>query len=196
MSKTPVKKALGMLAHEGFVEIRPRHGYRVTQVTLSDVQEIYQLRQVLEPAAAEQAASNVRPEQLQQLRELAEDNKGDSNEDRQHKLLRFHEVLAEASGNSRLAATLTSLLDETRRLLSMGLIDHSVALHAGEHRHLVDALLKGNHHMAREIAEQQVETGRMRMFEAILASMTEAGGMADTVILQPRSAATDEGAHT
>lgn len=190
MSKTPVKKALGMLAHEGFIEVRPRHGYRVSQITLADVQEIYQLRQILEPAAAELAATNATPEQLQQLRALVEEQANDTYQERAAKLLRFHEILADASGNKRLAANLGNLLDEMQRLLSMGLnIEDSVSLHAGEHRELLDALLKGNHHIARQIAEQQVETGRMRMFEAILASLTEAGGAADTVVLTPRNQA-------
>ncbi len=186
MSKTPVKKALGMLIHEGFVEVRPRHGYRVTDITLADVQEIYQLRQVVEPAAAELAATNATPEQLQQLRALVEEHADDTYDDRAAKVIRFHEILAEASGSTRLAAILGNLLDETRRLLSLGLdIEQSVNLQAGEHRQLLDALLKGNHHIARQIAEQQVETGRMRMFEAILASLTSAGGAAETVVLRP-----------
>lgn len=189
MSKTPVKKALGMLVHEGFVEVRPRHGYRVTEITLADVQEVYQLRQILEPAAAELAAANATPEQLQGLRSLVEDHAAGSYEDRTGKLLRFHEILAEASGNRRLAATMASLLDEMQRLLSIGLdVEESVTLHAGEHRELLDALLKGNHHSAREIAEKQVETGRMRMFEAILASLTSTGGAAKTVVLRPARA--------
>ena len=186
MSKTPVKKALGMLIHEGFVEVRPRHGYRVTDITLADVQEIYQLRQVIEPAAAELAATNASPEQLQQLRALVEEHDEDSYEDRAAQVIRFHEILAEASGSARLAAILGNLLDEMRRLLSLGLdIEQSVNLQAGEHRALLDALLKGNHHLARQIAEQQVETGRMRMFEAILASLTSVGGAAESVVLRP-----------
>lgn len=186
MSKTPVKKALGMLVHEGFVELRPRHGYRVTEITLADVQEVYQLRQILEPAAAELAASNATPEQLQSLRSLVEADPEDSHEDRVAKVLRFHEVLAAASGNARLAASLISLLDEMQRLMSIGLdIEESVALHVREHKELLDALLKGNHHTARQIAEQQVETGRMRMFDAILASLTAGGGV-EPVVLHPR----------
>lgn len=187
MSKTPVKKALGMLVHEGFVEVRPRHGYQVTEITLADVQEIYQLRQILEPAAAELAAANATPEQLQTLRALVEGQPDDSHEDTIARVLMFHEVLAAASGNARLAATLGSLLDEMQRLMSIGLdIEESIAEHADEHRDLLDALLKGNHHTARRIAEQQVETGRMRMFDAILASLTGAGGAADSVVLKPR----------
>lgn len=187
MSKTPIKKALGMLEHEGFVEVRPRHGYRVTEITLADVQEIYQLRQILEPAAAELAASNATPEQLQRLRTLIESHADDSHLDRVGKVLEFHDVLADASGNARLAATLGSLTDEMRRLMSMGLdVDGTVSHHGEEHRELLDALLKGNHHTARKIAEQQVEMGRMRMFDAILASLTAMGGAADSVVLRPQ----------
>lgn len=186
MSNTPVKRAFGMLIHEGFVEVRPRHGYLVTEVTLADVQEIYQLRQVIEPAAAELAASNASPEQLQEMRQLVGDDPSLSYEERAESVLRFHEVLAEASGNARLASVLGGLMDEMQRLLYMGFdISEDVTHQAGEHRELLDALLKGNHHTAREIAERQVELGRMRMFEAILESLTSAGGRADSVVLSP-----------
>ena len=186
MSKTPVRRALGMLIHEGFVEVIPRHGYRVTEVTLADVQEIYQLRQVVEPAAAELAATNASPEQLKEMRQLVEHDSDASYDERAQSVLRFHEVLAEASGNSRLARVLGGLMDEMQRLLFLGLdISESVSHQAGEHRELLDALLKGNHHLAREIAANQVELGRMRMFEAILESLTSAGGSADRVVLTP-----------
>ena len=186
MSNTPVKRALGMLIHEGFVEVRPRHGYQVTEITLADVQEIYQLRQVVEAAAAELAATNATPEQLQEMRRLVEDHADSSYEDRAASVLRFHEVLAEASGNARLASVLQGLMDEMQRLLYLGIdVAESVSHQSGEHRELLDALLKGNHHQARQIAEHQVEVGRMRMFEAILETLTSAGGSADRVVLTP-----------
>ena len=186
MSNTPVKRALGMLINEGFVEVQPRHGYRVTEITLADVQEIYQLRQIVEPAAAELAATNATPEQLREMRELVEPNRELSYEDRTENVLRFHQVLAEASGSSRLAAVLNGLLDETQRLLHLGLaLEDNESHQAEEHRELLDALLKGNHHLAREIAEHQVEVDRMRMFEAILTSLTSSGRTAERVVLSP-----------
>ena len=186
MSNTPVKRALGMLIHEGFVEVQPRHGYRVTEITLADVQEIYQLRQVVEPAAAELAAANATPEQLKEMRQLVENDPESSYDDRTQRVLRFHQLLAEASGSSRLASVLNSLMDEMQRLLNLGLdLEDNVSHQAGEHRELLDALLKSNHHLAREIAEHQVEIGRMRMFEAILASLTSSGGTADQVVIRP-----------
>ena len=186
MSNTPVKRALGMLINEGFVEVQPRHGYRVTEITLADVQEIYQLRQIVEPAAAELAATKATPEQLREMRELVEPDPDSSYEDRTANVLRFHQVLAEASGSLRLAAVLNGLLDETQRLLHLGLaLEDNESHQAGEHRELLDALLKGNHHLAREIAEHQVEVDRMRMFEAILTSLTSSGRTAERVVLSP-----------
>jgi len=188
VSKTPVREALGMLIHEGLVEVRPRQGYRVTDLTLADVQEAFQLRLLLEPAAAELAAERATAEQLQELRSLVEADDGASKADRVRQASRFHAALAEASGNSRLAGTLRNLLEEMQRLYFIGLnIEDSISVNAAEHRELVDALLKGNHHLAGDIARRQVETSRMRVFEAILASLTEPGNgaAADQVKLRP-----------
>ena len=188
VSKTPVREALRMLVHEGLVEVKPRQGYRVTDVTLADVQEVFHMRLLLEPAAAELAAERATAEQLQELRSLVEADENTALSDQVWQPSRFHATLAEASGNSRLAATLRNLVEEMQRLHFMGLdVEDSVAVYAVEHRELVDALLKGNHHLAGEIARRQVETSRMRVFEAILASLSGTGdrGAADQVKLRP-----------
>ena len=50
VSKTPVREALSSLEHEGLVQIVPRVGYFVAQLTVQDVQELFQLRLILEGA--------------------------------------------------------------------------------------------------------------------------------------------------
>lgn len=175
MSKTPVREALGMLVHERFVEVRPRQGYRVTDVTLADVQEIFQLRLLLEPAAAELAAERAKPEHLQILR-ASVDAEGTATEDFVERSGTFHTVLADASGNRRLSNSLRHLFEEMQRLQYIGSsagspdVDESI-----EHGELLDALLKGNHHLAREIAQRHVESDRMRVFNSILGSLGAAG---------------------
>lgn len=176
MSKTPVREALGMLVHERFVDVRPRQGYRVTDVTLADVQEVFQLRLLLEPAAAELAAERAKPEHLQILRSAVENSDETDAEDLVKRAGVFHSTLAEASGNRRLSNSLQHLFDEMQRLRFIGLstenpdVDESV-----EHRELLDALLKGNHHLAREITQRHVESDRMRIFDSILGSLGSAG---------------------
>lgn len=181
VSKTPIRDALGMLVHEGFVEVQPRQGYRVTDITLADVQEVYQLRMLLEPAAAELAAERASADQLRRLKELAEESyvHGEMRtyEEFVVKNREFHVLLAEASGNGRLASMLRNLLEEMQRLFLFGLdLRDSAEEQIAEHRELVDALLKGNHHLARDIATHQIETSRKRVMEAVLGEMSGPNG--------------------
>jgi GntR family transcriptional regulator, rspAB operon transcriptional repressor len=181
VSKTPVRDALGMLIHEGFVTVQPRQGYRVSDITLADVQEVFHMRMLLEPAAAELAAERATAEQLKRLQHLAEESYvyGDvpTYEEFVVKNREFHVLLAEASGNERLAAALRNLLEEMQRLFLFGLdIRDSAEEQINEHRELVDALLKGNHHLAREIATRQIETSRKRVMEALLGEMSGPNG--------------------
>lgn len=181
VSKTPIRDALGMLVHEGFVEVRPRQGYRVTDITLADIQEVYQLRMLLEPAAAELAAERATADQLKRLKELAEESyvHGEvrTYEEFVVKNREFHVLMAEASGNGRLSAMLRKLLEEMQRLFLFGLdLRDSAEEQIAEHRELVDALLKGNHHLARDIATRQIETSRQRVMEAVLGEMSGPNG--------------------
>lgn len=165
-----------MLAHEGFVEVLPRQGYRVTDLSISDVQEIFNLRLLLEPAAAAMAAEHATAEQLQELRTLAEEHDATGSDDYRAFVTQtrtFHVRLAEASGNRRLAAILTHLLEEMQRLYLSGLdIRAGVEQQRGEHQDLVAALLKGNHHLAHEIAVRQIESSRQHVMESLLAAMS------------------------
>lgn len=190
VSKTPIREALAMLVHEGFVEVLPRQGYRVSDLTIGDVQEIFNLRLLLEPAAAAMAAEHATAEQLQALRALA-DEEDDADDFRtfiaQNRT--FHVKLAEASGNARLAATLTHLLEEMQRLYLSGLdLRGGIEDQRGEHRDQVAALLKGNHHLAHEIAVRQIESSRVRVMESLLAAMSSPSPAAVNVNLETRRA--------
>src|SRR5919197_450469 len=53
IGKTPVREALQRLAQEGLVQPIRRHGYRVAPITLRDVRDLFGLRLIIQPAAAE-----------------------------------------------------------------------------------------------------------------------------------------------
>src|SRR5262245_30742257 len=52
LGKAPVRMALNRLAHDGLVRAIPRRGYRVAEVTLKDIHDVFELRLMLEPVAA------------------------------------------------------------------------------------------------------------------------------------------------
>ena len=174
MSKTPVREALGMLAHEGYVEVRPRRGYHVTHVTLADVKEIYHLRLLLEPAAARLAAVNATDEQLERLRALAEGTGEHDYEGQVRHAHLFHEVLADASGSVRLAQALVGVLEAAQRLFFIGIDLGDLVDHAGdEHEALLDALEAGHRDVAEEVARDQVERSRAVVLERIARTLTD-----------------------
>ncbi len=70
MSVAPVREALRVLAQEGQVTYLPRRGYFVTQLRIADLEEIYELRRLLEERAARHALPHLGAPELA-LMELA-----------------------------------------------------------------------------------------------------------------------------
>ena len=56
VSRTPIRDALNVLQREGLVEIVGRVGYFIARITIRDIEDIFQLRLIVETASAELAA--------------------------------------------------------------------------------------------------------------------------------------------
>lgn len=69
LGRTPIREALQRLAREGLVLIRPRRGIYVANLNLTDLQQIFELRQVLEGYAASLAAERATDEDIAALEE-------------------------------------------------------------------------------------------------------------------------------
>jgi DNA-binding GntR family transcriptional regulator len=67
ISRTPIREALQRLAHDGLVQLDARNGARIAELSLGAIQELYDLREILEGSAARFAAQNARPSDLQRL---------------------------------------------------------------------------------------------------------------------------------
>jgi len=70
MSATPIREALRLLQADRLVDYRPHHGVVVTETSPDATVEIYRLRAVLEPMAAERAVGNLAPGRLDELERL------------------------------------------------------------------------------------------------------------------------------
>jgi DNA-binding GntR family transcriptional regulator len=120
VSRTPVRQALIRLADEGLIELRPRHGMRVRPISADEMREIYDVLTALEAAAARLCAEQgVPPAGLDGLDQAvaamdaalaAGDLRGWAEAD-----AAFHRRLVAASGNRRLAATVSGFSDLAHR---------------------------------------------------------------------------------
>jgi len=64
ISRTPIREALRVLAQEGYIKIVPAKGAFVSEISLEDVKEIYDIRKLLEPFAALSAVQRVPEEDI------------------------------------------------------------------------------------------------------------------------------------
>ena len=191
MSRTPVHEALKLLCTEGLVAVIPRVGYVVTELTVADVQEVFQLRLAAETLAAELAVDHVSAsdieafERLQRSiqtrgRSLAKDPAAhrrfaiDANTE-------FHLTVARLSGNRRLVELIASLLDESRRTLLLDpMVTGYVNLPTNDHSEVVEALARRDRKGAREAMARHMREGQRRIVEMLLGEGT--GGSAATVL--------------
>ena len=69
VSRTPVREALGRLERESLVEILPKIGVRVTELSIADINEIYAARELIEPYIIEEGAASLDRRALMRVRD-------------------------------------------------------------------------------------------------------------------------------
>jgi DNA-binding GntR family transcriptional regulator len=119
-----IRAALPRLVQEGFVEKSTERGTVIAPLTLRGVRETYQMRYLLEPAAAQIAAERgMDTALLEGLKRACEATWKDEDEAVSHILLAnrdFNMAIAEATGNALLARSIGHLQNLSLRILFVG----------------------------------------------------------------------------
>lgn len=149
ISRTPVREALIDLSKHGMVRFERNRGVRILQPSVHDLEEIVEIRLLLEPPATYRAVSKITVETLDQLeRELAamattsevSDFVGFMQHDR-----RFHSLILGRSGNERLHDFIDQLRDlvVSRGNSTLG-ASRSAKEIVAEHRTILNHIADGN----------------------------------------------------
>lgn len=132
VSRTPIRQALQQLEREGFVQVLPSRGTFVAELSLADLHDIYQLREILEGQVARLAAEARTKEDVAYLRSIIDEAQSQISRHSNHppresfkELHRlgseYHAVLSQVAGNRRLYEVLLGLeLSATRARLLHG----------------------------------------------------------------------------
>jgi DNA-binding GntR family transcriptional regulator len=167
---TPIREALKHLEQDGYVQSVPRFGYIVTPVLIKDIEDIYDLRLILEKSAVRLSAQRASDDQLAQLLERANFSYRFKDTESYRIFLEmnnaFHVAIALTSGNRKLADTLADLLNEMTRIFHLGLdLRDSAEEMRHEHLALADAISQRNVEQAEQIVEDQIASSRRRVVE-------------------------------
>jgi DNA-binding GntR family transcriptional regulator len=175
--RAPVRAALSRLGQDGLVTAVPRRGYRVSPITVKAVQEIFDLRLVLEPLAVRAATGRVDVQKLTTFN--SRPNTPDSGKQNLRFLKsnrEFHAEIIRSCGNERLIRILLSLFDEMDRLLHLGLFSESDAVvmrvnhdeQAHQHHEIIKALEEGNPDAAEKAVREHILGSRDLVMKAIV----------------------------
>ena len=124
LGRTPIREALNHLAWENFVKIIPRQCIMVNEVSLYDVESIYQMRFALVALESELAAKNRTEEDLEQLEKGIEALK--SGQDAEQRVLldrAFHRTVSSMTKNPFLEKEMNNYQDLSIRLLFLNRIN-------------------------------------------------------------------------
>jgi len=113
VSRTPVREALGLLSREGLLSQLPQGGFRVPEIQVDDLNDIFELRYLLEPYAAGLAARNANHEGVTGMHEAIQIEKQSLTD---YDNMAFAEAsetfrsrLFEMAGNRRLSAAISQV---------------------------------------------------------------------------------------
>jgi DNA-binding GntR family transcriptional regulator len=120
ISRTPIREALSQLANENLVDIIPRRGIFVTQITLDSLRSLFQFREVLEPFMVKIATHNIPEEKIESFhRFFQEQRNGIDKADYQSYAMKddeFHLLISDYCNNIYAVTTFQMLFNQNHRI--------------------------------------------------------------------------------
>lgn len=173
VSRIPVREAIQRLEQDGFVETFPRRGAVVRRLSLTDVNELFDVRLCLETFAARMAARRVSGgESGHRLQELVDGSRNAIDAGRTDEVVRlsadFHAEIVRLSGNRLLIESVKPLFGRMRWIFGLA-HNRSNELQRDEHAALCSAILGGQEELAYALAYSHIELGR----EPVLAGLAQ-----------------------
>ena len=165
ISRTPLREALKVLASEGLVDLRPRRGCYVTEISRQDTDDIFPLIAMLEGRCASEAVKQAKPADIAALKGIHEQLESAARDGRINAFFEsnqeFHKKIQELSGNR----WLLSVIQDLRKVLKLSRL-HSLSLEGrlqqslDEHRLIMAALQAGDAVKAEKLMHDHLLSGR------------------------------------
>lgn len=180
VSRTPVREAIRKLELEGYVVMMPRRGTYVADMSIRDINEIFEIRTALESLSNGLAAEHITEDELEHLQRLLvviggyikEYEDGPDREAAMDKIVKtdieFHDLLYHAARNNRLVGIISNLRDQLTRFRTLSM-SYPGRLEAtlDEHREIVETIANSDGRAARKAAVHHMENSEKTLLKAM-----------------------------
>ncbi len=170
VSRTPVREAIRKLELEGLVVMVARRGAYVSDLSIRDIAETFEIRAALESLASGLAAERITPEELEQLERTLVQIGESIEQNNMDEVVRldeeFHAIMYSASRNQRLTQIVSNLREHiTRFRLSSLAIPGRFKSVFQEHKNIVEAISERNSTLAQALAKEHIENAEHSLME-------------------------------
>jgi phosphonate utilization transcriptional regulator len=173
VSRGPVREAFRALEQAGLVRTEKNRGVFVRSLTHFEADELYEVRAGLDALIGRLAAERCTPPQVAELKALLRDMERAAkrrNVDEYYPLnVRFHDALAQFTGNATLLATYRRLVNELhlyrRETLEHGPDSFPTSTH--EHLAIVEAISRGDAERASRLLHDHAMESRERLHRTL-----------------------------
>jgi DNA-binding GntR family transcriptional regulator len=170
LGRTPIREAIQRLASEGLITLRPRRGAFVADLSITDLQQIFELRRVIEGYAAALAAERATAADCAALRAGLTQLSNSDGDTRLHIEMdrQFHRALARSAHNKYLETTLSRMYNLNLRLWFLALAKIGPMRESIEElQRVIDAIQRHDGPAAERAIRQHI-TGFQEKIRAIL----------------------------
>ena len=174
VSRTPVREAIRMLEKEGFVVMIPRRGTYVSNMSIKDINDVYEIRISLDTLAAGLAAERITDGELEELQcllvKIGEAIESNNMAKIVEADIEFHDVLYKASRNERLRNIINNLREQITVIRGVSMrYPGRLKDTQEEHRRLVESIAARNVEKSQEAARIHLENAE----RTLMISMAE-----------------------
>ena len=175
VSRVPIREALRVLAAEGLVEVTPRRGASVANVSPEVARDLVEVRATLEGLNARLAARHNKGAVIAELGRVLEEGNAAARSRDLDDLVRlngeFHDKLAEAGRNSILWDIMRSLRERTSLVFAANTAGRAEQ-DWEEHSRILAAVIDGDEDLASVLATRHVHRAAESAFAAAVSETT------------------------
>ena len=172
VSRTPVREAIRKLELEGFVNMLPRRGAQVADLSVKDIMDVLEVRASLDGLATELSAERITQDEIKELNHThmqfvnfveKENLQGSIKKD-----VEFHDIIYRSSRNDKLIQISSNLREQIHRFRVIYIKDTSSSKDLiKEHGDIYDAILHKDCERARNVAHTHIKNQEVAIVKSL-----------------------------
>jgi DNA-binding GntR family transcriptional regulator len=172
VSRTPVREAIRKLELEGLVDMVPRKGAHVAELSVKDIIDVLEVRASLDGLASALSATRITDEELKELKHIYSQFVVYSEKENLQGIIKkdveFHEVIYRSSRNEKLIQISNNLREQVQRFRVIYLKDNSSSKGvAREHQDILEAIAARDPDTAQKVAQKHIKSQEVTIIKSL-----------------------------